>query len=65
MRLNPFEVEGLAYSKYAIFIQCMYGALNMFGPGSGTIGRFGLVGEGVSLWRQGFEVIYVFKLCPI
>ena len=65
MRLGPFEVEGLAYSKHAIFIQYMCDALNMLGPGSVTTGRCGLVRGGVSMWRQGFEVIYVLKLCSV
>jgi hypothetical protein len=27
--------------------------------------RDGLVRESVSLWRQGFEVIYMLNLCPV
>jgi hypothetical protein len=36
---------------YFLFATCLSycGGLYMFGPGSGTIGRFGLVGVGVAL----------------
>ena len=64
---NPLEVfdfvlgpwgmysQDLGYSTNVMYEFC--GDLNILGPRGGTIRRYNLVGESVSLWRVDFETL--------